>query len=146
MSNNDIPRENANEAESSNGNNPKEMERSPSLLMTNIEDIDFDSMSDEEITKYMDDLVSCIETHFSLDNEKGVNILLSTEKAGFKPGGSGKHPLKKKFPDIDFKTPEWQTWVSARVVSAVLIVAELNEMILTRCFSFAFLVEEYETL
>lgn len=110
MSNDIPPSENVNQAESSIRSNP-EMTESP-LLMKNIEEIDFDSLSDEEIIKYMNDLANNAETHFSLNNEEGVELLLATEKAGFKPKESEKHFLKKKFPDIDFKTPDWQTWVS----------------------------------
>lgn len=117
MSNEIPPREIVDQAGSSSGNNPTETEEDdqamPNILTSQTRD--FSKMSREDVTKYVDESTSYAEAQ-SLDNQKGVDILLAWEKGGFAPRKREKHFLKAKFPNIPFKTPEWQTWVSGRCI------------------------------
>lgn len=78
MSNEIPPREIVDQAGSSSGNNPTETEEDdqamPNILTSQTRDLS--KMSREDVTKYVDKLASYAEAH-SLDNQKGVDILLA---------------------------------------------------------------------
>lgn len=104
MSNDISSRQDVNQAENSEENSSNE------------------SKTWEEIEKSIgmtrDELIerskSVIDAWKWLNGEESVRLLLGYERAGLKPGKSGYRVLKAKFPNIGFRTPEWQTWVSER--------------------------------
>lgn len=102
----------AEQAGSSSANNPNIPEENGHLVPTpTSQTMDFSKMSVEEVRAYANKLAEDVKA-LKLNGEKGVEILLAWEKGGFAPRKMEKHFLKEKYPNIDFKTPEWQTWVS----------------------------------
>lgn len=51
----------------------------------------------------------------TMNNQKGLDILLIRERIELPPTNTDKHPLMEKFPYIPFKTPPYQTWVLFRM-------------------------------
>lgn len=100
MSNDASSREIVDQAGSSSGSKSEETSKN-----------DLDSMTEEEAKEHVESFLNDLRSQ--LGGEKSVNILLSYEEGGLAPNPKlKKFVLKADFPNIPFKTPQWQSWVS----------------------------------
>lgn len=70
----------------------------------------------EEDMKLLEEILDAGPRLVNWATEFALNAMLTQEKCGCKPNQAmKKHSLKKEYPNIEFKTAEWQKWVSVCV-------------------------------